>query len=896
MPLDHASSADESLLPGVDQHNLAVDSVTVSFENGVAERLRAVFQNAQYLHRIHRLGVFHRIAALVQESGVMHSLASPDDCGNVASAAAFATQVTALHGLHYRSWLEEKRQGKDVQTFAQRHPLLSKAFTLLLVAGNVARASTWQDWRVDREDDLLTERLGLQGSLLDIEAALAQEYTRPGERCLHYIKGPGNGVTVERYDTDAARHIVRDGETAPLHNVVDHVRVGDRLYFDIGPILEQYLRPELLVPCDDPDAERLRLKQYRHARQVVDILTHALQHKLREAWSPRLARSLPNRMEAGGIAAASPDFFDLNDVLLLLQQPDSLFQGVVELGKVMESREFIGDGAKTMTLSVRRWVAGYRSRSLSDADADAVEWRRFREEHLLELYAHRVALEDVIQELSHSSLKQVNAVRVAQLATLYAEYTGIEVPEDERNRDDMLERFDEYRGAVEDDISWLVSLKPSARGTRGARKKKDRKATPAACAIPAGGTSALRNVFTDRFVDAVDHAQRYGSHDYYRSLPSDAIDLNDHAQVAARNFLPSFFTDLPKVLPDCSRGTALLVSSVRSDSHEPGAAWQQDVLQNLQLLCPGGMLIVDGHRESYSRIHRLLPDLPPGYVARWVMHKETGNPLSLIVQREHPHRPTVQVHRELAAKLLDRDSVLAEPSNVMRLRPDLRTTNQVRIQVAALLQSRLEFIGLQQFIDNEVRQRLLRALCRQMIEDLDDADMQSALGTIFEAVRIRITALIARAVEREMVRRQAARKPVTRSELTHEIHGYFGNPGVAAMPDNVDAKAVLDQSFKKLRSWMYDQFGATRKKDRQQQLQVKEHYSEALLHGMIAAVIQHAPEAPQVTEEVLWDMARNIDLRVPPCIENVEDVILDVTKDTVDRIAKMVEVRRRMFA
>jgi hypothetical protein len=266
------------------------------------------------------------------------------------------------------------------------------------------------------------------------------------------------------------------------------------------------------------------------------------------------------------------------------------------------------------------------------------------------------------------------------------------------------------------------------------------------------------------------------------------------------------------------------------------------------------------------------------------------------VQREHPHRPTVQAHRELAAKLLDRDSVLAEPSNVMRLRPDLRTTNQVRIQVAALLESRLEFIGLQQFIENEVRQRLLRALCRQMIEDLDDADMQSALGTIFEAVRIRITALIARAVEREMVRRQAARKPVTRSELTHEIHGYFGNPGVAAMPDNVDAKAVLDQSFKKLRSWMYDQFGATRKKDRQQQLQVKEHYSEALLHGMIAAVIQHAPEAPQVTEDVLWDMARNIDLRVPPCIENVEDVILDVTKDTVDRIAKMVEVRRRMFA
>jgi hypothetical protein len=241
---------------------------------------------------------------------------------------------------------------------------------------------------------------------------------------------------VERYDTDAARHIVRDGETAPLHNVVDHVRVGDRLYFDIGPILEQYLRPELLVPCDDPDAERLRLKQYRHARQVVDILTHALQHKLREAWSPRLARSLPNRMEAGGIAAASPDFFDLNDVLLLLQQPDSLFQGVVELGKVMESREFIGDGAKTMTLSVRRWVAGYRSRSLSDADADAVEWRRFREEHLLELYAHRVALEDVIEELSLSSPKQVDSTRIAQLATLYAEYTGIEVPEDERNRDD----------------------------------------------------------------------------------------------------------------------------------------------------------------------------------------------------------------------------------------------------------------------------------------------------------------------------------------------------------------------------------------------------------------------------------------------------------------------------
>lgn len=902
-------SIDVPALRGVDAQNLAVQQVQLEFDTALLHRICAVFEQRDYLQRIQRLGIFHRMAALLSGSGLANlRLPAADHCGDPKNAIVFASRVALLHNSHYNEWLHAYRTGAVAASFDSVHPQLSRAYTLLMIAGNVARASTWQDWRVDREDDVLAERLGLQGSMLDVECALAEAYTRPGEQALHYIKGPGNGMTVARYDADASRFVTRGTEKLPLHSVVDHVRVGDRLYFEIEAILERYLRPELLEPRTDAAEEATRVRAYRHARQVVDILTHALQHQLRDAWAPRLAKSLPNRSASDGIAAAVPDFFDMNQIFLLLQRPDELFQGVVELGKALESREFIGDGAKRMSLSVRRWVAGYRNRSLSDADADAVEWRRFRGEHLLELYAQRVALEDILQELSHVSVHI--PARFAELAALYTEYTGNELAADECTRQGLYERFAEYRSAVEDDISWLVSLTPSQQPTRlpkPKKKKRGRKkasadavqesaSAHASVAPSVVSASSLRHIFTDQFVDAVDAAAvRYASPMYYRALPDDAIDANDHAAVAPRNFLPSFFTHMSAALGANAASTALLITSVRSDSHEPGPVWQCDVEQNLALLQPGGVLITDGHRESYSRIYRTLPALPAGYRAWWTMDRDSGHPLSFVVQRQHPTEPYLDEHYALRERLLAGDAVLADPDAVLGLRPDLCIANNVRMEVGQILTSRQEFIGLQQFIEDEVRQRLLRALCRQMIADMDPERKPDVLTMIVETVQRHISALVTRAVDREMARRTVHGSTPSRPAVLREIQQYFGVPENVSIPRKAKPEDVLDQSFKKLRSWMFGVFGATQKKGHQHQLQVKEHYSEGMLHGMIAAVIAHAPEHPQINERVLWNMARNLDMRATPCIEDIDDLVTDVTKDIVERIEKMVHARRKLL-
>ncbi len=876
----------ESAQRDLESQNDAVESVSTIFAGAVLQHICETFGDTDYLQRMQRLGVFHRIRALVASSGEDVDLPEADACCDSTTARLFAQRLVHAHDRQYGTWLQDNRSGKTLPLFHELHPQLHRAYTLFLIVGNVARASTWQDWRVDREDDLLTERLGMRGSILDVEAALAEAYTRPGERALHLVKGPGNGITVEGYDMQSERMIVREGRSEPLNAAVDHVRVGDRLYFDIGPILERYIRPELLVPREDQAEEHQRLQAYRHARQAIDILTHALQHRLRDRWGSRLTNQMPNRAAEHG-PVAGPDFFDLNEVLRLLQHPNDLFQGVVELGKILDSREYVGDATRTMSLSMRRWVAGYRNRSLSDADADAVEWKRFREEHLMELYGQRVMLEDVLSELSpHRSPRPPSGDRLSEITSLYTQCSGMEVPERERNRDDLLERVVEYLGAVNDDISWLVRLRRN--GETATTASAATLWRPSTGGVQNGnGVAALRNIFTDDFVDAVEGADRYAGPEYYRTLAPDDIDLNDHARFVSRNFLPSFFLEFPQKLGSSGKGTVLFLTSVRSDSHEPGDVWRRDILQNLELLQPGGMLVVDGHRESYSRIHRSIPRLPQGYRMWWAQHRESGQPLSLIVQRDHPEQPSLQQNPLLKTRLLAPDSQLVDPEQTLQRRLDLHIANLVRYQVAQCLHDRQEFIGLQQFIDVEVRHRLLRTLCRQLIRDSDPKQKHDMLETIFETVRVRIAALIHRAVEREHVRRSGEGFRPSVDEIRTEITDYFGSPDDAKIPRKADASDLFDLSFKKFRSWMYERFGATQKKGRQHRLQVKEHYSEAILHGMIAALAEHAPEQPELTEEVLWDIARNIVQAKVPCIENPDRVAAELAKETVQRVLKI---------
>src|SRR5207253_3017215 len=100
-----------------------------------------------------------------------------------------------------------------------------------------------------------------------------------------------------------------------------------------------------------------------------------------------------------------------------------------------------------------------------------------------------------------------------------------------------------------DDISWLLRLR---RGEPAREPVRSKMGWPARQSI-----ASLRSVFSPKFMQAVEDAHTYGYDRYYCTLASGELDLNDHARVVSKNFLPGLFVEIPQHLGERARETAL---------------------------------------------------------------------------------------------------------------------------------------------------------------------------------------------------------------------------------------------------------------------------------------------------------------------------------------------------
>jgi hypothetical protein len=142
--------------------------------------------------------------------------------------------------------------------------------------------------------------------------------------------------------------------------------------------------------------------------------------------------------------------------------------------------------------------------------------------------------------------------------------------------------------------------------------------------------------FPDLFVELFD--EEFVKQIVLEGSEEESIDLNEHANMFFGNFFQGDFLDMPKLID----GKVDIISSTRGDSHLSNPGFQTHVEQSLGKLNPGGLLMSDGIRQSYSNYYRVdevenalektgRDNFHTDYVL-WA----NGEILSLLIQRRHP--------------------------------------------------------------------------------------------------------------------------------------------------------------------------------------------------------------------------------------------------------------------
>ena len=199
----------------------------------------------------------------------------------------------------------------------------------------------------------------------------------------------------------------------------------------------------------------------------------------------------------------------------------------------------------------------------------------------------------------------------------------------------------------------------------------------------------FREVFDDRFMDALEQHDQYKKPDY--RLHSPPLDLNrEGPEMYLHNLLIGRFTDRDthQMIPG---GSCLLISAVRSDSHESHQDFESDIEWNLRTLKPGGVLLTDGLRQSQTRILRFAQIQSamakvkgsPLHV-EVILDKKSHDPVSVLIQRRHPTARNGFL-TESDKNAMFSDAVYRRSlADVMQLRPDIRIINSIRGQLIEL--------------------------------------------------------------------------------------------------------------------------------------------------------------------------------------------------------------------
>ncbi len=831
-------------------------------ESAIDREMVNVFsQQPAYLRELDEKGVFHRIHAYMQRAqGPPVALPDPQRCTDPATACRFALVISRAFRLRHDEWLANRRRFGETPPFPAQERELYRAYMLLLRAAGIMRVSTCPDWEVGRGDDELTRRLGLRGSMLDVEVAWAERHSLPGEKVLCGIKGPGDGTTVGEWDAESKRCIHRGAEQTRRCDTVHHVSFGDRLYCNLREILQHFLRPEA--------------EKNPRAQRVVEVITYALQRKLHDKWS----------------SAPQPCFLDLNrEVFSLLNDPNGLFADLVQRGLMRQSGEYTDDGIALMDLETRRWLAGYRGGGMANPD-DAGQLQEFRDQHLRMLDELCVQVDTFLTELAFDVSCPVEPLRLREMAAQYGAWTG-QNPSDTVGVTVLTDWLSRLRDVVLKDIAWLESLRSGAPPRRRASGDAgmDHK-------------QALRHYFNDGFVDAVANAARYREDNYYHDLDIDDIDLNAMDDVCPRNFIPTYFVDIPARFDKRAYGSFTLITSVRAGSHQSESDVLRDLEQNLALLREGGALMVDDFRQSYTRIVRFIRTLPAGY-RMWFAMSPDGEPMSLVIQRvERPETQCLAEDTGLRSRVFADGVVLADPNQVMGTRLDLSILDETRRKLMEGLGSAEYFFGLQQAIIDNVRRRLLwamsRHLAKQVKEDMERDDMAK---TVVDAAREWLRVEIESVVSEELLRLPEHEREAARDRVRKNVERHLGKASAeepqpekkktrrkkAGKKSGIgDPKKFLAQSPKEFRTWGVQHFGATENSTKQKQWQVLQRYDDAMLHGLITALGEHVIASPSTVEAVVWDMARNVERNAVHVLGNTEKLEADIVANTIEKVLK----------
>lgn len=488
-------------------------------------------------------------------------------------------------------------------------------------------------------------------------------------------------VLAEKYGWESPVHLHKGPGNGGLYQSLaksdarwKQIAIGDRLYFTIEDVLNDFIR------------DRTKTDLF-HKEFVEKILANILKKGLREKWFDVNSKHVEDWKLKDGV-----EYPDLNDVFEVLDSflaskdfEDQLntFFSIYSV-EIRWSQFFELDTADIAPLHIAIIVLkllfpkGKQRGTLLKLSKSAVQDRIIRNREFLE------------------SLKGKNLQE-------------LDVPERKKIAD-ILKNLAPGRQSIrnEDELDIFIDNLTSAKRYTDQMFSQHDRLFQAESVI-----DLFTNLFSTWFIEEIARL------DWERD-----IDLNEHAHMYFGNFVQWDFLDIPYLVSD----TPNIISATRSDSHLSNVQFEKDIRQNLEMLPPGGVLISDGIRQSYSnyfridQVQRVVEQLwKHKYKVDYVVNAE-WEVLSVFIQRRH--KTGYLKHEE--KKVFFSEDVVFQTSEEISEDPFFTTTQSIKRKV-------LRHVGGNSSVFERVD--LESMMIREMVDDILYTDAYNDARRVFHVLR-----------------------------------------------------------------------------------------------------------------------------------------------------------------
>ena|GEM_PF-4189003 len=544
-------------------------------------------------------------------------------------------QLATLVSNHFKTVCDQEKRGVtkfDIENTAAYGDLIH-----WLLLGGILHPNLAGDWEVDRTKKG-EESLGIK-DFGKWEAAFAHKYRLakdPDKVYRHLEMGPGNGAAMQNRRVDSNKR--SPGQQFEQYGL------ADKIYFPIDKILKNFLKPEV-----QEDSANQRF---------IELLGYALRLELKSRWFKADGNVI-------GEWKQKVQRFDLNIIYELLKDPKPWLHKWYnpQTGMYKVSQDFENQREEKLDYDIHRkflemenFPQKEKDEILIRAELDNLASERKK---INKIY---LKIEDFIMDMDKASYKHL-----FDSTTCLDEWVGdlkkiVDVP-----------RF--YPYTAEGLMAFAQTERKKHNEIREGIKKREKdlrqrqKLTFSDCQSP----DLTESIFVPPFVQGIQNDSDVAER---KNRPN----LNRHASVSLENFTISDFLNVDKYFPPKS---LFIISGIRSLSHLPDDLYEKVIRLLLPLLKPGGHVLDDGVRHSYSRAFRFdiiqkIMDENPDYQAFAITDKRYGEPKSAFIQRESEegYAPDIFDSDE-QQQLLGRGCKFEELDHVVQ-RPDLQILNQVR--------------------------------------------------------------------------------------------------------------------------------------------------------------------------------------------------------------------------